>query len=70
MSELFFSPGLSLKSPLKDIKISYTHVAIDKFTAAGRKDNTHKCFVLFHAMCFNVSNIKRSKNNANLVSLL
>ena len=69
MSDLFLGPGSSWKSPLKDIKILYTHVAIDKLTATLRKVNARKHLVLSHALRFNVRNTKRSKNNVNLVSL-
>ena len=61
-----FGPGLSWTSPLRDIKILYTNVAIGKLTATVRKDNTRKYLVLLHALHFNVSGIKRGKNNVNL----
>ena len=69
MSDLFFAPGLSWASPLRDIKIVYTHVAIDRMAATARKDNTQKYLVLLNDLRFNVSNIKRIKININLMSL-
>ena len=61
MSDLFLVPGSTWKSPLRDIKILYTHVAIDKLTATVRKVNAHKYLVFLHALRYNVSNIKRSR---------
>ena len=69
MSDLFLDHGLSWTSPLRDIKILYTNVAIDsnKLTATVRTDNTHKYLALLNPLHFNISNIKRSKKNINLV---
>ena len=61
MSYLFWGPGLSWTSSLRNIKILYTHVTINKLTATVRKDNTRKYLVLLHVLGFNVSSIKRSK---------
>ena len=69
MSDLFFATGLSWTSPLRDIKIVYTYVAIDRMAATARKDNTQKYLVLLNDLRFNVSNIKRIKININLMSL-
>ena len=52
MSDLFFGPGLSWTSPLRDIKILYTHVATDTLAATVRKDNTQKYLVLSNAFAF------------------
>ena len=38
MLHLFLGPRLSWKSPIRNIKTLYTHVAIDKLTARVRKD--------------------------------
>ena len=46
---------------LRNIKILYTHITINKLTATVRKDNTCKYLVLLHVLGFNVSSIKRSK---------
>ena len=46
MSDLFLGPGLNWTSPLGDIKILYSHVAVDKLTVIVRKDNTRKFSVL------------------------
>ena len=69
MSDLFFATGLSWTSPLRDIKIVYTYVTIDRMAATARKDNTQKYSILLNDLRFNVSNIKRIKININLMSL-
>ena len=69
MSHLFLGPGLSCTSPLRDIKILYTHVAIDALAAAVRKENKQKNLILLNALHFNVSCIKRIKKNVNLMLL-
>ena len=69
MLDLFFATGLSWTSPLRDIKIVYTYVTIDRMAATARKDNTQKYSILLNDLRFNVSNIKRIKININLMSL-
>ena len=66
---LFLGPGLSWTSPLRDIKILSTHVAIDTFTARIRKDSTEKYILFLQVLRFNVSSIKKIKKNVNLISL-
>ena len=56
-------------SPLRDIKILYTHVAIDALAAVVRKDNKQKNLILLNGLLFNVSCIKRIKKNVNLMLL-
>ena len=69
-SDLFLGPGLSWKSPLKDVKILETHVAIDTLTAVVRKDYPEKYIVLLlYVLRFNVSSIRKIKKNVNLMSL-
>ena len=53
MSNLLLGHGLNWTSSLRDTKILYTHVAIDKLTATVRKDNAHKYLVLLNAFRFN-----------------
>ena len=69
MSDLFLGPGLSWTSPVRDIKMLYTHVAIDTLTASVRKDNTQKYLVLLNGLRFNVSSIKIIKKNVHITSL-
>ena len=69
MSHLFLGPGLSCTSQLRDIKILYTHVAIDALAAAVRKNNKQKNLIFLNALLFNVSCIKRIKKNVNLMLL-
>ena len=57
MPDFFGGPGLSWTSLLRDIKILYTHVAIEKMTATERKDNTNKYLIFLHPLGFTVSNI-------------
>ena len=61
--------GLSWTSPLRDIKILWTHVAIDTLTTIGRKDNTEKYIILLYILRFNVSSIKKIEKNVDLMSL-
>ena len=62
-------PGLKWTSPLRDIKILSTHVAMDTLTAIVRRDNTKKYIVLLYVLHFNVSSIKKIEKNVDLMSL-
>ena len=48
MSKYFWGTGLSWISPLRDIELLCTHVAIDTLTATLKKDNTQKYLVFLN----------------------
>ena len=68
-SDFFLGSGLSWTLPFRDIKILWTHVAIDTLTTIARKDNAEKYIVLLYVLRFNVSSIKKTEKNEDLMSL-